>query len=221
MPTGADFITDPDGAMKRLVEKYKRTEFAPAFQQTSEQMAQQTRLIAEMRYGDEFKRWGKEIDGYLSTYPSETRANPKAWELAVKHVRAEHIDQLVAEQIESKLKSGTLANAALSPHGAPGGGPSLSTPGSIDLNSDKIPPRFKALLSQRGISVREVDEFLAATQPNVSPEKRWETYMKQLEGGDIHTDGREMSFRKTGDTGAAIDETSPYVTSGWQHVRSR
>lgn len=213
-PTAEDFVQDPVGATTRLLEFTKQSEFMPAMNYQTSVMAQQASALAQMKHPDEFKRWGGEILQYVGGAKVEDRANPQLWEIAIDHVRAKHVDEIAEERAAAKLQQ-MLTSGTVRPTGAPGGASATPAAG-IDLTSDQVPPKWRALLQQRGISQREVEEFLHIAYPGMPREQAWELYMKQLSTGDILHDGKEAHWELKA---PGENEYTRNTAPGWSGAR--
>ena len=188
MPSGApdadEFIHDPAGATQRLLNRVRQTELVPEFQARVNVIGQQARALAELQFRDEFRRWGPEIDLMLNQIPGSQRT-PQAVGLVVDVVRSRHMDELVAEKTDAKIKS-LVEGGTLRPQGADGGGTGAGVYNRVDF--EKLPPGYRKHLDQLGVTHATVDEVLRKAYPNLSLAKAREKWMKSAERGDVITD---------------------------------
>lgn len=144
----------------------------------------QARALAEIQYKDDFKRWGPEIDMALNVVPPAQRT-PQVVDWIVRGVRGSHVHELTNEIAEAKLKQ-LVESGQLRPQNADqtGGGAAWS-----QVDFEKLPPRYRAVLQNLGVNVNTVDEFLRQTNPNIPIAQAREQFMKKAEQGDVITDG--------------------------------
>jgi len=182
-PDADEFLHDPAGATQRLLNRVRQTELVPEFQARDNVIGQQARALAELQFKDEFKRWGPEIDIMLNQIPGSQRT-PQAVGLVVDVVRSRHLDEMVAERADAKIKS-LVEGGTLRPQGADGA-TGAGVYNRVDF--DKLPPNYKTYLSRLGVTSDTVDEVLRKAYPNLALNKAREKWMKSAERGDVITD---------------------------------
>jgi hypothetical protein len=176
-PTHAapDWATDPMAATRAVV--------AQDFEARDQILGAQARALAEMRYADDFKRWGPEIDMALGQIPPGQRT-PQVVDWIVRGVRGSHIDEITAEEakrhVERLVQSGTLRPQAA------GEGAGGVADNRVDF--DKLPPRYASVLKNLGVTASTVDEMLRSAYPNLPLAKAREKWMKAASKGDVITD---------------------------------
>lgn len=154
-PPAELFLTDPQRATQLQAEYMDRTQFQPRFQNLIAQNARQARSIVEIQRGQDFKRWGPEIDLELQKYGPETHT-PENIATVVDMVRARHVNEIVAEEIDRKMREG-IGNTA-----RPGGvaTPGLTPQGSGTIDLDKLPANYAVALKRANVTQAVIDEFL-------------------------------------------------------------
>jgi len=189
-PDPDEFIHDPAGATQRLLNRVRQTELVPEFQARDNVIGQQARALAELQFKDEFRRWGPEIDLMLNQIPGSQRT-PQAVGLVVDVVRSRHMDELVAEKTDAKIKS-LVEGGTLRPQSADGGGTGAGVYNRVDF--DKLPPRYRGVLQNLGVTSETVDDMLRTCYPDMPLNKAREKWMKNAEKGDVITDGSTFRY---------------------------
>lgn len=183
VPDADEFIHDPAGATQRLLDRVRRNEVMPEFQARDNVIGQQARALAELQFKDEFRRWGPEIDMMLNQIPGSQRT-PQAVGLVVDVVRSRHMDEMVAEKTEAKIRS-LVEGGTLRPQSADGA-TGAGTYNRVDF--DKLPPNYRSYLNRLGVTQDTVDEVLRKAYPNLPLNKAREKWAKSAERGDVITD---------------------------------
>ena len=148
-------------------------------------MGAQARAIAEIRYKEEFKRWGPEIDMALTQIPAANRT-PEVMEWIVNGVRGKHADQLAAEAAELRVKT-LLETGQLRPQGV-GEGAGAGPAYRVDMT--QLPPRYSTVLQNLGVTSEKVDDFLRKAYPQMPIAQAREKWFKLASKGDVITDGK-------------------------------
>lgn len=152
-------------------------------------LGSQARAIAEMRYGEEFKRWGPEIDMALTQIPASNRT-PEVMEWIVNGVRGRHANELATEAADLRVKT-LLESGQLRPQGqndGTGAGPAYR----VDMT--QLPPRYAAVLQNLGVTSEKVDDFLRKAYPQMPIMQAREKWFKLASKGDVITDGKSYRY---------------------------
>ena len=184
MPDPDEFLHDPAGATKRLLNRVRETELVPEFQARDNVIGQQARALAELQFKDEFRRWGPEIDMMINQIPAQTRT-PQAVGLVVDVVRSRHLDEIVAERSDARIKT-LIEGGTLRPQSAEGA-TGAGVYNRVDL--EQLPPRYRSILANLGVTGDTVDDMLRKCYPDLPLGKAREKWMKNAEKGDVITDG--------------------------------
>ena len=187
LPPGApdpdEFIHDPAGATQRLLNRVRQTELVPEFQARDNVIGQQAMALAQLQFPNEFKRWGPEIAMMVDQIPGAQRT-PQAVGLAVDVIRSRHLDELVAEQANAKIKN-LVEGGQLRPQGADGA-TGAGVHNRVDF--EQLPPGYRAHLNRLGVTYSDVDEVLRKAYPDLPLNKAREKWMKSAMRGDVITD---------------------------------
>lgn len=165
---------DPQGSTQRYIEYVAKTKFQPAMDENQQVMAQTAQSLAQVKYPDEYRKWGPEIVGTLAQLPPGQQT-PYAVDKIVDMIRAQHVDEIVNERVEAKIKQLQDSGSPLPTGGQP---PVVPGPTGVNLQQEELPENYKRLLERHRIDTAKLDEFL------MSPSGR------QLYGDDI-TKARE------------------------------
>jgi hypothetical protein len=161
-PTPEEWLQDPAVAYQKAIAYDRATQFTPEIQQTREALAQMARTQATMKYADEFKRWGPEIDLLAGQLPAAQRS-AQAFDWIVDMVRGRHAHEISNEELEKRVTERLQAGDTLrSQPATPGASP--TDVGHIDLESDELPAWFRAECAKVGVKPRDVDDFLLTTK---------------------------------------------------------
>lgn len=158
-------------------------------QQRDVVLGAQARAIAEMRFNDEFKRWGPEIDMALTQIPASNRT-PEVMEWIVNGVRGRHANELATEAADLRVKT-LLESGQLRPQGqndGTGAGPAYR----VDMT--QLPPRYAAVLQNLGVTSEKVDDFLRKAYPQLPIMQAREKWFKLASKGDVITDGKSYRY---------------------------
>ena len=120
------------------------------------------------QYADEYKRWGSEIDAEVRKLPVEYWTYD-ALTTIVKMVRANHLDELVADK--AKRLNEESYPTIRSGSGGSGSGPQFQ---QTNLDSESVPKSWALAAKTAGITEAEVREFCDAVGITV------EQYMADL-----------------------------------------
>jgi hypothetical protein len=186
---------------------------APQFAQLQSQMGMQARSAAEMRYADEFKRWGPDIDTRLKQYlPDPSQWTPQAIEAVVGVVRGEHAAELANEIAEKRVQELIAqGGSGLARSDAGGVGPSAGGPSPLDFNSDDLPPERRQLLAMTGATPQALDELLRKFYPGEPLEKAREKWFDAAKKGDVLAEYHAKS-EPSATPGGATDQRVTGVT---------
>lgn len=59
--------------------------------------------LARTEHKDVMTRWGSEVTAIVNAMPLNERVNPNAWDRAVTRVKADHINELIDEQVNARV----------------------------------------------------------------------------------------------------------------------
>lgn len=190
MPTDDQWLTQPGVAAQQVLQYARNTEFAPALANMANQLGVTAREVIRMRYPDEFRKWGPEIDLYINQMDAQYR-NVDNLDKVVGMVRANHIDEIAAERAQKRLDEMIASGTVLRPGAAPNG-PGTAAPGAaIDLAKSGLPDNYARLLQRYGVTSETLDEFLmktdvAATGCTLAQAR--ERWLERAKAGDIITE---------------------------------
>ena len=190
LPGADDFVTNPAEATQRYLEHVRQTQFVPALESRDAALASQARMLAEMRYGDEFRRWGPEIDILAQQVPTQNRS-ADAFKMIVEVVRSRHVDELVNEKADARLKQ-LVETGQMRPQTAAGAAPTAGTAAVVDL--DKLPPNYSRRLRDLGITSDLLDESLRSMYPGMPISDARKKWFDLASKGDVITDGRSITY---------------------------
>lgn len=71
--------------------------------------ARQNRVAAAKELGDNWNRYEREIDDFMSTMPLDVQAKPGAWESAYRYILAGHLDEELERREKSKRERASQA----------------------------------------------------------------------------------------------------------------
>ena len=171
----ADYATDPMAATRQAMG----SEFLPR----DAVLGAQAREIAELKYGDDFRRWGPEIDLALNQIAPHQRT-PAVVDWIVRGVRGTHADELSAEYAERRIKQ-LVEGGTLRPQTGDTTGDTLSS--RVDL--DKLPPNYSQRLKQLGVTSGDIDRMLTKVYPDLPLTKAREKWTASAAKGDVFSDG--------------------------------
>lgn len=109
-----DIYSNPEGFMDRQFAK----RVGPLVQAQTSAMRNTNREIFKGRVGEDYEKYGEEIEQFVSALAPQLQADPRAYEQAYNFVRASHLDEIVESQTEKKATeklAATLAEAGLEP----------------------------------------------------------------------------------------------------------
>jgi hypothetical protein len=161
-----------------------RQYITPELQMRDAILGGQARELAAMKYPDDFRRWGHEIDQSLLQIAPAQRT-PQVVDWIVAGVRGRHVDDLINEKAKTRLEE-LVSSGQLRPQGT-GDGASEAASNRIDF--DKLPPRYGALLKNLGMNQSTADQYLRKIYPDMPLVKAREKWFKAASNGDIITDG--------------------------------
>lgn len=187
-------------AQQQYQQQQAQAQQAQQTQQTSYDYSQrdavlgaQSRAIAEIRYPNDFKRWGPEIDMALTQIPASNRT-PEVMEWIVNGVRGRHANELASEAADLRVKT-LLETGQLRPQGqndGTGAGPAFR----VDMT--QLPPRYAAVLQNLGVTSEKVDDFLRKAYPQMPIAQARDKWFKLASKGDVLTDGKGFRYDEEG-----------------------
>ena len=149
-------VSDPLAAL----DHYAQVKLAPVVVEQTKNQANANRKIAEQTHKDTFDKYGDEITQLEKTVDPALLAQPSAYDILVKQVRANHMDDIVAEEVKRQLEKAeggetqetdlSLSNDETNRHVLP----NLKTPEETPLNDDQ-----QRIVKGLGITEEEYREF--------------------------------------------------------------
>ncbi len=152
----------------RVVEEMAAARFQPLMQQTTQTMASAIRGMAAQKNPTEFTRWGGEIDAAISGVDPAYRTLD-LYDKAVTLVKGQHLDEVVQE--ERQKWQASLSNPG--ERSAGGGAPFVGSARAIDMET--LPPQFKEVCKQAGVTESSILEFCRASD---TPVEQWVEMVK-------------------------------------------
>lgn len=86
--------------VQKGLQQAQQQQMQPFMEQTYRNQRYANKELARQKFPD-FARWEAEIEAALNQYPLQIAAQPEAYESAYKAVRANHLDELLQEQLEA------------------------------------------------------------------------------------------------------------------------
>jgi hypothetical protein len=147
---------DPQGSTQRYIEYVAKTQFQPGMEQNQLVMAQTAQSLAQVKYPDEYRKWGHEIVATLAQLPPGQQT-PYAVDKVVDMIRAQHVDEIVSERVEAKIKQLQDSGSPLRSDAQP---PVVPAPTGVNFQQEELPENYKRLLERHRIDTAKLDEFL-------------------------------------------------------------
>lgn len=186
-PSNDLWITDPATAAAQYAAYVQATQIAPMVGGLTQQLGTTSREVVKLRYPEEFRKWGPEIELYINQTAPEYRTVDNL-EKILGLVRANHIDEIAAERAQKRLDEMLNSGAVLRP-GTAGAGVAAAAPnGTIDFKTAGLPPEYSRVLDTYRITPAVLDEFLLKTSANGDPSALPAARAKWLENakrGDV------------------------------------
>lgn len=210
LPSNDEWVSEPGTAAQKYAA-YLQQQSGSQFQQLQEQLGMQARSNAELRYRDEFRRWGPDIDTRLRQYlPSPTQWTPQAIEAIVGIVRGEHAEDLANERAEQRLQELIKkGQSGLGRSDAAVGGTSAGASHALDFNSEDLPPQRRQLMQMAGATPEALNELLRKFYPNLPLAEAQKKWMDAAKKGDVLA---EYHVKKEVGSGNATDQRRTGVT---------
>lgn len=176
VPTDEMWTQRPNEAAAQVADARVQALLNPALaglQTFAAQNAQTIQALAEQKFADDYKRWGPEINGYISQIPVERRTLDSL-EKVVKFVRGNHVDELASERARQMLANGQ------------GLGERSTGAAGVQINSNpfdvnKLSDGQRKLMEHHGIAPSEVVDFCRRTN---MPIEKW---VENANGGKLFT----------------------------------
>jgi hypothetical protein len=149
-PTDDEWASDPGGAQRRYDEYRYATQIAPQFGALAQQNAATSLELVRQQERDAFGRWEPEIMMRLQGV-ERSLWTPENVRTVVGLVKAQHLDDLLAERTEAEIQRRMQAGALSRPSdsGAPGAGQSAG--GTVDFDIGALPPQTREMYENIGI----------------------------------------------------------------------
>ena len=187
LPSDELWLTNPNSAMRQVLDHARQTEFMPALANMANQLGATAREVVKRDYADDFRKWGPEIDLYINQMDPQYRSIDNIAKV-VGMVRANHIDEIATERAQAKLNEMLNAGTIIRPGAAPNG-TSTAVPGaSVDLARAELPAEYARVLQRYGVTSEKLDEFLMKTEVaslGISLPEARERWLKRAKSGDI------------------------------------
>lgn len=183
MPTDDDIINRPREAVGMIADARLQSALNPvnqALQNFASMQASTMRMLAEQRFGDDFKRWGAEIDGLMQSAAPEQRTLDN-YERVVKYVRGNHMDELVTDRARAMMATGSLGERSMGSNGLP-----VGNPGGLEV--EKLHPGAQELMRKHNVNEQVVRDFCKVNGWTV---ERW---MSEAQNGKVFTQDTPFSF---------------------------
>ena len=155
-PAATEFDIADDEYVSGAQIKRILTKFGQPSGDALSMAASSNEYIVRQKYASDFAKYGSEINTLLARVPANLRTVDNL-ERVVKMVRSDHIEDIARERAEQMASE---IGATLRSTGA--GAPPTPVSREHTLESDKIPPAWKARALKNGITERVVDEFCRA-----------------------------------------------------------
>jgi len=152
--TRADqFDEDPETAVNQMFNE----RVAPIVGEYLTNTARDNRTRAAERLGENWGRYEREIDEFMSTMPLDVQAKPGAWESAYRYILAGHID----EEMERRGKVAKERKAAAE----------AATSRKSDRREQPLDPVEKELMKAFGMNEKDWREFSSEDIERVPPQR--------------------------------------------------
>lgn len=146
------------GDINQMAPRLVQDQVAPQLNQLTEQLASQSLAFVRQKHQATFDKYGPEIYGTLSNIP-KNMWTVDGLEKVVKFVRADHVDEIAAEEAK-RLVHTMEPGGMLRSNGGAGTVPG-ATPTELTLQAqwEKLPADYRARLEKAGITDRTVDDW--------------------------------------------------------------
>lgn len=151
------FKDDPFGTMYPVIEKLIQEQVGQIAGQVAAGTADTKKQLLGMDpdKGVTFKKYKGEIETFVSNLEPQYRNNPNVWEYAYEQVRVKHMDEIVADMVDVKVKEalgdkGKVGDPQFSERS---GGGSLGK--AAKSKKVTVTRREEALCNNRGLPVKE------------------------------------------------------------------
>ena len=188
LPSEDDWITNPQAATTKYIEHLQQTQLNPMLDQQASQLGSMARNQVVVQEKESFDRWAPEIDQLIGSIDPRQRTIENI-QMAVDLVKGRHAHEIsqaaVKAEVERLQETGfsMRADGTVSPVGA---GP--SAPDGIDLDMDKLPPKYAEVLQRNNVTVPVLREFLQKTEcdkKGISMQQAFEEWLKDATTGDL------------------------------------
>lgn len=136
---------DPDPITSEILEadpeavldQHFQRKVAPLIEQQARVNAANNRSMAVQKFGEEFKKYEKEIDNVAGKMNLEALQQPGVYENIVNHVRAQHLPEIIEESVKAELTKREQESQAEGSTGLPSaaGGSAAAAAGATKLPS--------------------------------------------------------------------------------------
>ena len=199
-PTPDEWQMDPATAYQKQREYDEATRYQPVIGGLQGQLASTNVALIRRDYANEFKKWGPEILQLADSIPAQNRTYD-ALERVVQIVRSNHIDDIVEEKWQERMKTMTPDEVSL----RSGVAPATTAPAhSVDFN--ELPEGYRSYLEANRVDQSTLDEFLMGPAGSLyggDLNQRRQGFVEAAKGGDVRTerpvqdDGTGMMQDKT------------------------
>ena len=165
-PTQDDWMSRPEEAGRKLADFIRNETFAPAAAQFGQSMGETARALTELKEPDAFKRWGPEIDMEIARYQPDPRTRtPQSLKMLVDMVRARHVEELVEERVQSKLRT-MESTGSIRADGSAGAASGTAATPKLDFNT--LPPMYAERLQRHRVTEGTLREFFGQSSMRAS-----------------------------------------------------
>lgn len=162
-PTAEDWQLDPAAAYQRQAAYDRATQYDPIIQQQQATTGQMSRELVSLKYQDEFRRWGPEIDLLMQEVPLHQRS-VQAYNMAVDVVRGRHAREITQEQIDKALEGRIQSGDVVRPDATQVAGTSPVDDGRLNLEDESLPKWWREWCVNNKVTPRDMDTFLMDTK---------------------------------------------------------
>ena len=177
-----EYVTNSD---LRAAQQAALSQVSPWLRQVADQQATVSYNIAKRDHQDIFKKWEPEIIATLNRVPREN------WTLdvienAVKYVKGNHVDEVVAEKVRALE---TTMGSAMRSTGRAGLTPESQNKETVEETLGKLPEQWQSHAKAVGITAQQVHEFCWANDITV------DQFFKDFEKGLVTDAIQDVNFK--------------------------
>lgn len=98
--TGVDFYSNPEGFMEQQFQK----RMAPIAQTFVATQRESNRRNFARDNKDDYDKYGKDVEKVVDGFVPQIQADPRAYDVAMKYIKADHLDEIVAERSDKLVE---------------------------------------------------------------------------------------------------------------------